>query len=126
MNRRIVWIALLTAVALLSLGCKTTIVDPASQSRATYRLGKLTAEGPREIDAVYAATDKAMTELGLKVVQRTKDALQAELIARDAQDKKVSVKLLSITRDTTRITIDIRPAEEAQRFHGAVRDNLGL
>ena len=126
MNRRIVWIALLTAVALVGLGCKTTIVDPASQSRATYRLGKLTAEEPREIDAVYAASDRAMSELGLKVVQRTKDALQAELVARDAQDKKVSVKLLSITKDTTRITIDISPVEKAQRIHSAIRDNLGL
>ncbi|MDY0354235.1 MAG: DUF3568 family protein [Sedimentisphaerales bacterium] len=126
MKTRIIWAALLSTVALAPLGCKTTIVDPVSQSRATYRMGKLTAEEPREIDAVYTASEQAMSELGLKVVQRTKDALQAELVARDAQDKKVSVKLLSITKDTTRVTIDISPVEKAQRIHSAIRDNLGL
>jgi 3-hydroxyacyl-CoA dehydrogenase len=126
MKKRIVLTVLLTAVVLLGLGCKTTIVDPVSQSTATYRFGKLTSEESRGIDAVYAASEKAMEELGLKIVQRTKDALQAELIARDAQDRRVAINLLSITRGTTRITIEIRPAEKAQRIHSAVRDHLGL
>lgn len=126
MKTRIALTVLLAAVALVGLGCKTTIVDPVSQSQATYRLGKLTAEEPKGIDAVYTASEKAMEELGLKIVQSTKDALHAELVARDAQDRRVAIRLLSITKDRTRITIDVSPVEKAQRMHGAVRDHLGL
>lgn len=126
MSARIVWIVLLTTVVWLGLGCKTTIIDPATQSRATYRMGKLTVEEPRDLQAVYAAADKAMSDLGLKVVQRTKDELQAEVVARDAQDKKVLVRLLSITKDTTRVTVDVSPVEKAQRIYQAIHDNLGM
>ncbi len=67
-----------------------------------------------------------MSDLGLKVVQRTKDELQAEVVARDAQDKKVLVRLLSITKDTTRVMVDVSPVEKAQRIYQAIHDNLGL
>ncbi len=126
MRARICLIALLAAAVLLGLGCKTTIIDPATQSRATYRMGKLTVEEPRDLHALYAATEKAMSDLGLKVVQCFKDQLQAEVVARDAQDKKVAIRLLSITKDTTRITVAVSPVEKAQRIYQAIHDNLGM
>lgn len=126
MKLRICLAALMTAVILLGLGCKTTIIDPDSQHRATYRLGKLTLDEQRGIDAVYAATERAMSDLGLKVVQRSKDALQAEVVARDSQDKKVTIRLLSITKDTTKVTVNVSPMEKAQRIYESVRDNLGM
>lgn len=125
MKTRICLTALLAFVVLGTLGCKTTIVDPGSQSRATYRLGKLTVEEPTDIDAVYAATEDAMSDLGLKIVQSVKDALQAEVVARDAQDNKVTVKLLSIRSDATQIAIHVSPMEKAQRIYEAIRGNLG-
>jgi len=126
MRVRICLIALLSSIVLLGLGCKTTIIDPNSQNRATYQMGKLTVEEPRDLNAVYAATEKAMSDLGLKVVQRTKDELQAEVAARDAQDKKVLVRLLSITKDTTKVSIDVSPVEKAQRIYEAIHDNIGM
>ena len=126
MRARICLIAPLAAAVLLGLGCKTTIIDPATQSRATYRMGKLTVEEPRDLHAVYAAAEKAMSDLGLKVVQCFKDQLQAEVVARDAQDKKVLVRLLSITKDTTRVTVDVSPVEKAQRMYQAIHDRIGM
>lgn len=126
MKSRIYLAALLTAVILLGFGCKTTIIDSDSESRATYQMGKLNLEESRGIDAVYAATEKAMSDLGLKVIQRAKDALQAEVVARDAQDKKVIVRLLSITKDTTKVTVEVSPMEKAQRIYEAIRDNLAM
>ncbi len=126
MKSRTCLAALLTAVILLGLGCKTTIIDPDSENRATYQMGKLSLEETKGIDAVYAATEKAMSDLGLKVVQRTKDALQAEVVARDAQDKKVIVKLLSVTKDTTKVSINVSPMEKAQRIYESIHDNLGM
>ncbi len=126
MKSRTCLATLLTAVILLGLGCKTTIINPDAENQATYQMGKLRLEEPKGIDAVYAATEKAMSDLGLKVVQRTKDALQAEVIARDAQDKKIIVKLLSITKDTTKVTVNVSPMEKAQRIYESIHENLGM
>lgn len=126
MKSRTCLAALLTAVIALGLGCKTTIIDSASENQATYQMGKLTLEETQGIDAVYAATEKAMSDLGLKVVQRAKDALQAEVVARDAQDKKIIVKLLSVTKDTTKVTVNVSPMEKAQRIYESIHDNLGM
>ncbi len=126
MKARICLIAVLAAAVLLGLGCKTTIIDPATQSRATYQMGKLTVEEPRDLNTVYAATEKAMSDLELKVVQRAKDELQAEVAARDAQDKKVLVRLLSLRKDATKVSIDVSPVEKAQRIYEAIHDNIGM
>lgn len=126
MTARIRLTALLISTVLLGLGCKTTIIDPATQSRATYQMGKLTVEEPRDLNTVYAATEKAMSDLELKVVQRTKDELQAEVIARDAQDKKVLVRLLSLRKDATKVSIDVSPVEKAQRIYEAIHDRIGM
>lgn len=125
MKTQIARITLLT-VAILSvgLGCKTTIIEPGTQRSATYRMGKLTAQEPQGINAVYQATEKAMADLGLSVVQKLKDELQAQVVARDAQDKKITVRLLAITKETTQVTIDVGSVEKANRIYQTIRDNL--
>ena len=124
MKTRIALVALLAGTVLLGLGCKTTIVGTGGETRATYRLGKLTAQESRGIDALYQATEQAMAQLGLNIVQKAKDALQAEVVARDAQDKKITVKLLSVTKDSTKLTIDAGSIEKGRRIYEAIQSNL--
>lgn len=124
MKARMALTALLAGATLLGLGCKTTIIDTGAETRATYQFGKLTAEEPADIDTVYQAAERAMTALGVNVVQKVKDALQAEIVARDAQDKKITIKLLALTNDSTRLTIDVGSVDKARRIYQTIRDNL--
>ena len=115
---------LLAATLLAPLGCSTTVIDPGTQTSATYRFGKLTAQEQKSMDAVYAATEKAMEDLGLNVIQKVKDQLEAEVIARDAQDKKVRIELVAVTRDTTKLVVHIRSVEKARRIYQTIQGNI--
>ena len=116
--------ALLAAIVLVSVGCSTTVIEPGTQTSATYRWGKLTAQEPRGIDAVYAATEQALGDLGLNIIQKMKDQLEAEVIARDAQDKKIRINLVAVRKDTTDITIHVGSVEKARRIYQTIHDTL--
>ena len=124
MKTRLALIAALIAAALIGLGCKTTIVGSGGETRATYRLGTLTSQQSRSIDAVHEAAQQALESLGLNIIQNNKDALQAEIVARDAMDKKITVKLLATTQNSTQLKIDAGSLEKAQRIYEAIRANL--
>jgi hypothetical protein len=117
-------ILILVTMALLSVGCSTTIIDSGTQRSATYSLGKLTTQAPKDIATVYAASEKAMTDLGLNVIQKHQDKLEAELFARDAQDKKITVKLTAMTADSTDIAISTWSTDKARRLNEAIQANL--
>ncbi len=125
MKARIALVALLVATVALGIGCKTTIVGSGGEMQASYRLGTLTAHEDRGIDAVYEAAGNAVTGLGLNVVQKTKDALQAEIVARDTQDKKITIKLLSVTSNSTKLKISAGSLEKDRRIYEAIQNNLG-
>ena len=124
MNGRTALILLLVAALVAGFGCSTTVIDPGAQTSATYRWGKLNAQEPADITTVYAAAEKAMSDLGLSITQKTKDKLEANIIARDAQDKRISVELLAVRRDATEITVAVGSVEKAQRIYQTIHDNL--
>ena len=124
MNRRTPLILLLAAALAAGIGCSTTVIDPGTQSSATYRWGKLTTQEPADIATVYAAAEKAMMDLGLSIIQKTTDELEANLVVRDAQDKKIKVELLAVTKDRTKIIISVSSVEKARRIYQTIHDNL--
>jgi len=124
MKAKLTFAAAIIAVTLAGFGCKTTIVGNAGETRATYRLGTLSSQEPHGIDAVYEAAEQATTSLGLNVIQNNKDALQAEIVARDAMDKKITIKMLSVTEGSTQLKIDAGSLEKDQRIYEAIRSRL--
>lgn len=124
MKARIALIVLLTAAVLLGLGCKTTVVGPGGEMQGTYRLGTFKAQESSAIEAVYAATEAAVNDLGLSIVQRTKGALEAEIVTRDAQDNRITIKLLATSRNSTSMEIKASPVEKARRIYEAIQSNL--
>ena len=56
---------------------------------------------------VYKAAVKAVEKLELNVVKKSKDALSATIVTRDAQDKKITIKLKATAEGTTKISIRI-------------------
>jgi Protein of unknown function (DUF3568) len=123
MAQRIFLTAVL-ALSLVAIGCTTTVMNPGTDSSATYRFGRLTAQEARDITAVYQAAEAAMTDLGLSVVQKVRDDLEARIIARDAQDKKIIVELISLTKTSTEVKVRVGSLEKARRIHQTIHENL--
>lgn len=107
-------------------GCLVAAVG-AGAGTVAYMRGDLEAVEAKDIDEVYAATKKAVEQLDLKVSSDTKDALSAEIVARDAQDKKITIKLKSTTEDTTEISIRVGTfgsETKSRLIHDQIKKNL--
>lgn len=124
MKTRITWIALLSVVTVLSVGCETAVIGSGTKTSATYRLGKLNSTLPANIATSYKAADAAMQELGLNIVQRVKDQLEAKFTARDSQDNRIIVDLVAITDETTKLMIQVGSLDKARRIYQAILDNM--
>ena len=72
-----------------------------------YVRGDLEAVEAKSLDELYSAAVKAVEELELALISKNKDALSAEIIARDAEDKKIRIKLSSAAEGTTKVTIRV-------------------
>ena len=124
MKKHTFLITLLCATLLLGSGCTTTVINPGTDSSATYRFGRLTAEEPQPIAAVYEAATTAVADLGLSTIQKVKDELEAKIVARDAQDKKIVVELVALTKGSTEVTVRTASAEKARRIYQTIHDAL--
>jgi hypothetical protein len=98
---------LLAAVAFGTSGCVAVVAAGAGVGSAAYVMGDLEAAEAKSIDVMYAATEKAMESLELRVTSKRKDALSAVVVARDSADKKVKVKLSATPEGTTKISIRV-------------------
>jgi hypothetical protein len=124
MKTRITLLALLSAGVLLGVGCETAVIGPGTKTNAVYRLGKLTSTVSADIGTSYKASEAAMQELGLNVVQRVKDQLEAKIIARDSQDNRITVSLVATTDETSELTIRVGSLAKARRIYQAILDNM--
>lgn len=124
MKKRTALRILLAMTLMVAVGCQTTVIEPGTDRSATYSMGKLTAQIPTDIATVFQATEKAMSDLSLSIVQSLSDELEAKIVARDAQDKKITVSLVSVTKDMTEVEIHVGAMDKARRIHQAIHDNL--
>lgn len=116
----------LTALVELTGGCAAVLVG-AGAGTAIYVTGNLKAPVSEDINTVYQATLKAVEQLELKVSSKTKDALSAKIIARDAQDKKITINLVSASENTTKIAIRVGifgNEEKSRLIYEKIQKNL--
>lgn len=125
MKQRHVCVALLlfSTIALVQ-SCKSTIEGPNGPTTAIYSFGKFSTEESIGIDPLYEAAEKALTDLELNISQKTKDRLNATIVARDAEDKKITIELLSVTKDVTKMSIHAGSFTRASRIHQMIYDSL--
>lgn len=100
----------LGGMAVLAQGCVVALVGAgvaAGAGTVAYLRGDLEAVEPKNIDTVLEATEKAIEELGLKVSKKTKDKMSAVIIARDAQDKRITIKLKAAAEGSTKLSIRV-------------------
>jgi hypothetical protein len=107
-------------LAVLGFGCTTTVLTPENGPTATYRLGSLTTTVSSGIDTVYQATEQAMQDLDLSVVQKAKDRLEAQVVARDAKDQKITVSMTGLTAETTTVKINAGSLAKSRRVYEAI------
>ena len=97
---------LLVAMTVLAQGCAVAWVGVGAGT-VIYTMGDLEAVVAKDINAVYQATLKALEQLELRVSSKVKDALAAKIVARDAQDKKIRIKLTATAEDATKLSIRV-------------------
>ena len=105
-GKQIVLSVLIVSIAGMAGGC---VVAAAGLGAGTvaYVRGDLETMEAKSLDEVYNATEKAVSELGLNISRKTKDAMSAVFVGRDAEDKKIRIKLTAAEDDMTELSIRI-------------------
>ena len=98
---------LLISGAAMIQGCVAVVAGAGAAGTVAYIRGDLETVELADIEAVYKAVVKAMDKLELSVIRKSKDVMSAKVIARDAQDKKISVKLAATAEGTTKMSIRV-------------------
>lgn len=105
MQKQQVFLMLLLLCPLLAVqGC---VVAAIGAGTVAYVRGDLEVVESENLNSVYKAAEKAIEELGLTASKKTKDAMSAEIIARDSQDKKIKIKLIATAEGTTKLSIRV-------------------
>ena len=100
-------IIVLLATAGLVQGCVVAAVGLAAGGTIAYVRGDLESVESQKLDVVYDAAVKAMGKLDLATTKKSKDALSAVIIGRDAQDKKVTITLKAVADGATKLAIRV-------------------
>jgi len=104
---QIILILLLISTAALLQGCVAVVVGAGAAGTVAYVRGDLESVEPKDINTVYQATLKAVEQLELSVSKKTKDAMSAEIVAHDSQDKKITIKLGATAEGATKLSVRI-------------------
>jgi len=118
---------MLAGAAVLLEGCMLAVVGVGAAGTVAYVRGDLESMESENIDVVYEAALKALQELELQPTRKSKDALGAEIIAYDAQDKKITIRLKSAAEGTTKISIRIGvfgSETKSRLIYQKIRENL--
>lgn len=98
----------LTAVLLLGSGCAFFLVGAAiGAGTVAYAEGKLRAADNVAFDHAWNATTLAMDDLKLKVINSNRDALSGHVLARDATDQQIVIKLRKQSDKVTEFEIRV-------------------
>ncbi|MHC4068250.1 MAG: DUF3568 family protein [Planctomycetota bacterium] len=100
-------VLLLSGLAVLAQGCVVAAVGAGAAGTVAYVRGDLETVETAGLETLYKASLEALDELELAVVQKAKDAMTAEIISRDAEDKKIRIKLKSTAEGMTELSIRI-------------------
>ena len=118
---------MLAGATVLLEGCMLAAVGIGAAGTVAYVRGDLESVESENIDSVYEAALKALQELELQPTRKSKDALGAEIITYDAQDKKITIRLKSAPEGTTKLSIRIGvfgSETKSRLIYQKIRENL--
>jgi len=108
-------------------GLELLLIGAGAAGTIAYVKGDLEAVESAKLDVVYDATLKALDKLELKVTTKSKDVLSGIIVARDAQDKKITIKFKAVTEEATKlyIRVGVFGSETKSRLlYQEIRENL--
>ena len=125
--QRICTVCVLTGLMLAMCGCgKPNLIGT---DAAVYSGGKLYAVAGQDMNRVYLATQRALKQLELKVVEQAKDVFIAKIVAEAADGKRVTIWIEPGPDDSSKISIKtgrILGEEERSRvIYKQIQKNLG-
>jgi hypothetical protein len=88
-------------------GCHSTYVAGNSSEMATFEFGSLKAVLGKDVDTLSAASEKALAQLNMQVVNKRKDKLVGEVEAYTSDGKTVTVSMNSLSEGVTKLTIHV-------------------
>jgi len=126
---RKIWLVLyvlIVGAGCLVGGCVVAAVG-AGAGTVAYVRGDLESVESHTLDEVYTATKKAVEKLELHLIEAKKDAMTGEVEVRDAQDKKILIKLAATAEKTTKISIRVGlfgSETKSRLIYDEIRENL--
>ena len=105
-KRQIFLVFFLAGTAAIIQGCVAAAIG-AGAGAVAYVRGDLEAFEAENLNTVYKAAERTIEQLELNVIEKTKDALSVTIVTRDAENKRIRIKLKAMTENTTKISIRI-------------------
>ena len=124
--RALAALVLATALALRS-GCFTVAAGAAGAGTAAFVLGELPASLDQNFDRSVRAANRVIENPKFAKISETQDALVAVIVARTADDKKIEIKVSSVSSAQAKVQIRVDVfGDEAlsQRILEKIRANL--
>jgi hypothetical protein len=126
---RVCLLLVLAGLAVHEAGCLAVVAGAGAAGTVAYLQGDLESEESYKLDTVYTATREAMNQLELSVLEgkTEKDALSATIVARDASDQRVTVKLKSQSEQSTKLSIRVGTfgnQTKSNMLYNRIRENL--
>lgn len=124
---RILLAVLLTGMTIYASGCLIAAVGAGAAGTVAYVKGELEATLDAGMDKSYDATLKGLDQLQITPIQKGKDALTAEIVARNAEDKKITINLTRVDEKITKVTIRVGvfgDQVQSTTILGHIRQNL--
>ena len=120
-------VCVLAALMLAMYGCgRPTIIG---SDAGVYSGGKLYAVAGQNMNRVYLATQRALKQLELEVVEQAKDVFLAKIVAKAADGKKITISIEPGPDNSSKISIKagkIFGEEERSRvIYKKIQQNLG-
>lgn len=97
---------LLAGVLTITSGCLAVAAGAGAGAVAWVR-GDLEASLNARFDRTVNATNKAIEQLGFAKLSEQKDALLGTIVARNAADKKIEIKLNTVADNVTKVRIRV-------------------
>ncbi len=108
MSVRRLLVALLLGVSAAGLtGCVAVVAAGAAGTGVAWYSGRLEANLDQNIEAVFAASQKALNQLEFANISNKKTSVDAQLVSRTALDKKVEITLQKVTDRSTKVMIRV-------------------
>ena len=117
----------LLSLALIVQGCVAAAVGLGAAGTIAYIQGDMESVETKNIEVVYSAALEAVDQLQLSLISNSQDGLTATVIARDAEDKKITIKMKSEGEQTTKLSIRVGTfgdETKSQQIYQKIYNNL--